>query len=168
MKYSTYRTTSATTSTPSISTSGVRGKTTWSGWNTIDDFSRQIISFSSCTELFKYLDTNFGGFLTNNEKENINILTWWKGRTRNFSILSIMTRDLLTPPASTVALKAVFSAGNRQMDKRNSLSPEILECQICVKDWDDPKYRIQQEVTKDNYVLKPFNNMDLLDDYRRQ
>ena len=42
MKYSTQRMTSVTTSTPSISTSDVRGKTTWSGWNAIANFSRQI------------------------------------------------------------------------------------------------------------------------------
>ena len=75
-----------------------------------------------------------------------------------------MAHNLLTPPASTVALEAAFSAGNRQMnERRSSLSPKILECQICVKDWDDAKYRIQHEVTEDNYVLEPFNNMDLLD-----
>ena len=76
-----------------------------------------------------------------------------------------MARDLLTPPASTVASEAAFSASNRQMEeRRNSLSPEILECQICIKDWNDAKYRIQHEVTEENYVLDPFNNMDLADD----
>ena len=76
-----------------------------------------------------------------------------------------MKRDLLTLSASTVALEAAFSVDNRQMnERRSSISPKILECQICVKDWDDAKYRIQYEVTDDNYVLEPFNNMDLLDD----
>ena len=45
MKYSTQCTTSTTTFTPSTSTSGVRGKTTWSGWNAIANFSRQSTSF---------------------------------------------------------------------------------------------------------------------------
>ena len=55
-----------------------------------------------------------------------------------------MTRDLLTPPTSTVALNVAFSVGNRKIDERRSLmSPEILECQICVKYWDCAKYRCQ-------------------------
>ena len=73
--------------------------------------------------------------------------------------------DLLIPPVSTVALEAAFSVANRQIDKRrNTLSPEILECQICVKDWDDTKYWIQHEITENSYVLESFNNIDLLDD----
>ena len=76
-----------------------------------------------------------------------------------------MVHDLLTSPVSTVASEVAFSAGYGQMDeRRSSLSPEILECQICVKDWDDTKYRIQHEVNKDNYVIEPFNNINLLDD----
>ena len=80
-------------------------------------------------------------------------------------ILSIMTRDLLTPLSSTVASQAAFSVGNQQIDeRRNSLNPKILECQICVKDWGDAKYQIQQEITENSYILEPFNNMNLLDD----
>ena len=161
MKYST-STASTNTATPSTSTSGVRGK---KPWNAIANYSRQSTSVSSRNELFKYLDTDFSVFLTESEKDNLDILAWWRDHTRNFSILSIMARDLLTPPASTVASEAAFSAGNRQMEeRRSSLSPEILECQICIKDWDDAKYRIQHEVTEENYILEPFNNMDLADD----
>ena len=64
MKYFTQR---MIVATPSTSTSGIRGKTTWSGWNSIDNFSRQITSFSPCTELFKYLGTDFSDFLTNTD-----------------------------------------------------------------------------------------------------
>ena len=98
------------------------------------------------------------------EKENLNILTWWRDHTRNFSIFSVMTRYLLTPPASNVISEAAFSVGNRQIDeRRNSLSSD-WDMQICVKNWDDAKYRIQHEIIEDNYVLELFNNMDLLDD----
>ena len=76
-----------------------------------------------------------------------------------------MERDLVTFLALTVASEVTFSASNQQMSKRrSSLSPEIPECQICIKDWNDAKYRIQHEVTKECYGLEHFNNMDLLDD----
>ena len=65
-----------TTSTPSTSTSAVRGKNTWSAWNAIANFSSQITNVSSRTELFKYLDTDLSDFSTDIEKENFDILTW--------------------------------------------------------------------------------------------
>ena len=134
MKYSPQRTTSATTSIPSTSISGVRGKTTCSGYNAITNFNRQITSLSSRIELSKYLDTDFSGFLTDDMVK------------RPYKIF-FDTRDLLNHLVSTVASEVVFSVGNRQMDERRSLlSPDILECQICVKNWDDTKYRIQPEV----------------------
>ena len=138
IKYFTQRTTSTTMSTPTF-TSGVRGKNAWSA---ISNVSRQITSVSLHIELFKYLGTYFSNFLKDSEKETPNILTWWKDQIRNFSILSIMTRDLLTPTTSTVASESAFSASTRQMDKRrSSLSLEILECQIYLKNW------MQHEVT---------------------
>ena len=76
-----------------------------------------------------------------------------------------MACDLLTPSASNVALETNFSIGNWQMDEgRSSLSLEILECQIYFKDWNDTKYQIQHEVTKEGYILEPFKTVDLLDD----
>ena len=76
-----------------------------------------------------------------------------------------MARDLLTPPSSIVTSKADFSGGNRQLDERRSLlSPDILEYQICIQDWDDVKYQISHEVIEENYILEPFKTVDLLND----
>ena len=127
----------------------------------------QNTSVSSRTELFKYLDTDFSNMLTDSERDSLNILAWWRDRgTRIFSILSIMARDLLTPPASpasTMASDAVFSACNQQLNEmRSSMSPQILEYQICLKDWDDAKHRIQHEVTEEDYILEPFKTMDII------
>ncbi|KAI3916475.1 hypothetical protein MKW92_036674 [Papaver armeniacum] len=55
-----------------------------------------------------------------------------------------MARDLLTPPASTVASESVFSASGRVLSKeRSRLSPDILEALVCIKDWNDAKKRRQ-------------------------
>ena len=72
IKYSTQR----TISTLSSWTSSVRGKNTRSVWIAIANFSRQNTSVSSHTEFFRYLDIDFSGFLTDTEKENLDILTW--------------------------------------------------------------------------------------------
>ena len=50
-------------------------------------------------------------------------------------MLSIIARDVLTVPVSTVALEAAFSVGGRVVsDKRCSLTPDSIEANICVKD----------------------------------
>ena len=64
-----------------------------------------------------------------------------------------------------MASEVVFSAGNRQLDgRRSSLTLEVLEYQICLKNWDDVKYRIKHEIIEESYILEPFKNADLLDD----
>jgi len=46
-----------------------------------------------------------------------------------------MDRDILTPPASTVASESVFSAGGRVLTLwRSRLMPKHLEVAICLKD----------------------------------
>ena len=48
-----------------------------------------------------------------------------------------MARDLLTPPASTVASESAFSIGGRVLEERRSrLSPDMLDCLMCLKDWE--------------------------------
>ena len=51
--------------------------------------------------------------ITNEEMTILNLLLWWKEHVRAFPILSIMARDLLTPPTSTVASKSAFSIEER-------------------------------------------------------
>ena len=65
---------------------------------------------------------------------DLNLLTWWKEHVRAFPVLSIMTRDLLTPPASTFASESAFSIGRRVLKKgRSRLSPDMLDCLMCLK-----------------------------------
>ncbi|CAL2267834.1 unnamed protein product [Prunus armeniaca] len=53
-----------------------------------------------------------------------------------YPIVSLLARDLLTVPASTVALESCFSAGGRVVsEKRANLSPSTIEALICLKDW---------------------------------
>ena len=50
-------------------------------------------------------------------------------------MFSIIARDVLTVPGSTVASETAFSAGGKVVsDKRCSLAPDFIEPNICVKD----------------------------------
>ncbi|KAF7123687.1 hypothetical protein RHSIM_Rhsim12G0124900 [Rhododendron simsii] len=104
---------------------------------------------SERSELTQYLEINL---VTNEEFQSFDILAWWKKTEKTFPILSIMARDLLTPPVSSVASESAFSAGNRVLDERRSrLAPDILDCLICLKDWEDARLGIQKCHPRDEF-----------------
>ncbi|KAI3850047.1 hypothetical protein MKX03_024922 [Papaver bracteatum] len=73
-----------------------------------------------------------------------------------------MERDLLTPPAFTVASESTFSACGRDLDdKRSRLKTEMLEALICVKDLDDAKYRDQAYIDE---ITVEFEHLGVIDD----
>ena len=68
--------------------------------------------------------------------ENFNVLAWWKKNSDAYPVLSLMARDFLAIPVSTVSSESAFSTAGRILGKdRTSLSPETLEALICTKDW---------------------------------
>ena len=63
------------------------------------------------------------------------ILRWWKMNADRFPILSILARDVLAVPISTVASESAFSTRGRVLDCfRSSLTPKLLEALICSQD----------------------------------
>ncbi|WCJ24775.1 Zinc finger BED domain-containing protein RICESLEEPER 2 [Euphorbia peplus] len=76
------------------------------------------------TELAAYLDE----ILVEDDSKELDVLNWWRIHSTRFPILSIMARDILVVPISTVASASTFSTGGRVIDEyRNSLSPEVVE-----------------------------------------
>lgn len=70
------------------------------------------------------------------EKEDFNILSWWQVQKYRFPVLSLLARDVLTMPTSTVASESAFSTGGRILDPyRSSLTPKIVEALVCGQDW---------------------------------
>ena len=68
----------------------------------------------------------------------------WKSHESTFPLLSKMARDLLTLSMSTVSLQYIFSiVANIIGDKRTTLTAEMLETLICLKDWEDGRIRLQ-------------------------
>ncbi|GJZ23904.1 zinc finger BED domain-containing protein RICESLEEPER 2-like protein [Tanacetum coccineum] len=59
-----------------------------------------------------------------------------KVNSQRFPILSLMARDVLAIPISTVASESVFSTSGRVLDSyRSSLGDKTIECLICTQDW---------------------------------
>nr|GEU33512.1 zinc finger BED domain-containing protein RICESLEEPER 2-like [Tanacetum cinerariifolium] len=111
-----------------------------------DKMKSSSTSTSTISELDKYLCESVEAFDSN---VKFDILAWWKVNSPRFPILSLMARDLLAIPISTVAFKSVFSTSGRVLDTfRSSLSDKSIEILICTQDWlrkDNDKIMEKQE-----------------------
>jgi hypothetical protein len=88
-------------------------------------------SQSMTSDLDKYLEEPI--FPRNSD---FNILNWWKVHTPRYPILSMMARDVLGTPMSTLAPELAFNTGGRVLDSsRSSLNPDTREALICTHDW---------------------------------
>ncbi|KAK2646346.1 hypothetical protein Ddye_021541 [Dipteronia dyeriana] len=77
--------------------------------------------------------------------DKFDILHWWREHEKHFPILSIIAKQILATPISTVAVEQEFSAGGNILDARRSLlSPESIQVQVCVEDWTKAGYRQQE------------------------
>ncbi|PSS05926.1 Zinc finger BED domain-containing protein [Actinidia chinensis var. chinensis] len=88
-------------------------------------------SHSIISDLDKYLEEPV--FPRNYD---FDILNWWKVHTPRYPLLSMMARDVLGIPMSTLGPEMVFSTHGRVLDRhRCSLNPDIREALICGQDW---------------------------------
>ncbi|GFP78689.1 zinc finger bed domain-containing protein ricesleeper 1 [Phtheirospermum japonicum] len=86
---------------------------------------------SVSSDLDKYLEEPV--FPRNHD---FSILNWWKVHMPRYPILSMMARDVLAIPVSTLGQDVAFSNCGRVLDKSySSLSPETREALICGQDW---------------------------------
>ena len=69
-------------------------------------------------------------------KMQLDILSFWKSQQYKYPILSLMARDILTVPITTVASESAFSIGGRVLDDyRSSLKEDVVEALLCSRDW---------------------------------
>ncbi|KAF7838952.1 zinc finger BED domain-containing protein RICESLEEPER 2-like [Senna tora] len=70
---------------------------------------------------------------------NFDILAWWIENANKYKILSLIARDVLDVPVSTVASESTFSTGGPVLDVfRSYLSPKMTEALICTQNWLSP------------------------------
>ncbi|XP_073287232.1 zinc finger BED domain-containing protein RICESLEEPER 1-like [Primulina huaijiensis] len=96
-------------------------------------------SQSTASDLDKYLDEPV--FPRNYD---FCILNWWKVHTPRYPILSMMARDVLGIPVSTLGPDVAFSNIGRVLDQyHGAASPDIREALMCGQDW----LKMEPEVT---------------------
>ncbi|KAI9197551.1 hypothetical protein LWI28_000520 [Acer negundo] len=102
---------------------------------------------SDCIRVFDEMKKNLISELSNFhvDLEQFNVLAWWKMHEKGFPVLSILARDLLTIPMSTLVSESVFKTGNHRVlnMERSMLPVEIMESLLCIKDWEDADTRDQ-------------------------
>jgi hypothetical protein len=113
-------------------------------------------SSASSSDLQMYLDS---ATIEVDNDNQFSVLGWWKANEPLYPIVSLMARDLLTIPASTVASESCFSAGGRVVsEKRASLSPSTIEALICLKDWNLAKSR-KQDAEQEEQLAEELMNI---------
>ena len=70
---------------------------------------------NNTTDIDRYLSVETIPFEDN---KDFAILEWWKKQQIKYPVLSIITRDVLTVPMSTIASEAAFNAGGRVVSKK--------------------------------------------------
>jgi hypothetical protein len=84
-------------------------------------------------ELSAYLDSdNVTAY-----EDDFDLLLWWRDHKLTYLILSIMARDVMSVPISTVSSESCFSLAGRIIEeRRRRLLPEHVEMLCCIKDWE--------------------------------
>ncbi|GAU48233.1 hypothetical protein TSUD_184130 [Trifolium subterraneum] len=113
------------------------------------------------TELERYLEDGL-----EDTSPTFNILTWWKGKTDKYHVLSRIARDILSIPVSTVSSESAFSTGGRVLDSfRSSLYPYTVEALICTQNWiKSPKVvDLESELVEVEKLESEFNGLVTID-----
>jgi hypothetical protein len=138
-----------------------------SSWNIIFCDAASVPSSSSrpspasCTvsELSSYLDSDS----LSQYDESFSVLNWWQDHKRTYPILSVLAKDIMTIPVSTISSESAFSLSGRLLDDwRRSLTPAHVERLSLIKDWEQADAR-QQHNMKNKDLEEMMENM-FLDD----
>ena len=114
-------------------------------------------SSGSVCELSAYLDSdNVTAY-----EDDFDILLWWRDHKLTFPILSIMARDIMSVPVSTVSSESCFSLTGRIIEERRGrLLPENVEMLALIKDWELGETR-QQHAVDNPELEEAFENLYL-------
>ncbi|KAJ9546731.1 hypothetical protein OSB04_019274 [Centaurea solstitialis] len=70
------------------------------------------------------------------DRNEFDVLRWWKVDSERFPILSKMARDLLVVPISTVASESTFTTSGSVLDSfSSSLTPKIVQALVYTQEF---------------------------------
>ena len=97
-------------------------------------------SLAAAFELSAYLNSD----TVNQFDDDFSILHWWHEHRLSYPVLSILTRDVMTVPVSTISSEYAFSMTSRIIEeRRRHLGPEVVEMLALIKDWEQADARLQ-------------------------
>ena len=74
-------------------------------------------------------------------------MQWWHEHKLTYSVFSVLDKDILTVPVSTISSESTFSLTGRIIEeRRRRLNPETVETLTCIKDWENAETRLQHMV----------------------
>ncbi|WVZ66996.1 hypothetical protein U9M48_016143 [Paspalum notatum var. saurae] len=115
---------------------------------------------ASTSELASYLDSDI---LTEFD-EDFNILSWWQKHRLTYPILSLLAKDVLTVPASTISSESTFSLAGRVIEeRRRRLTHDMVEVLSCIKDWELTDANLQHSVEEETNKLEEVHENMYLD-----
>jgi hypothetical protein len=105
--------------------------------------------------LSSYLDSDpFSDF-----DDDFNILSWWHDHRRLYPVLSILAKDIMTVPVSTISSESTFSLVGRVIEeRRRSLTCEMVKMLSCLKDWELGASRQQHDLENEE-LLSGFEDL---------
>ncbi|OMO96602.1 hypothetical protein CCACVL1_04875 [Corchorus capsularis] len=82
-------------------------------------------------------DSNVSGAALDETEDYKAFLKYWSKSSIWYSELSLLARDLLAIPISTIASESAFSVGKLKVINymRSSLKPKIVQAVVCLDDW---------------------------------
>ena len=115
-----------------------------SGWSEYAEYVNTIKSIrSQKSELDEYLEEHV---YKANDGSDFDVLDWWRVHALKYKVLSVMAKDILAIPVSTVASQTTFSAGIRVIDDcRASLSTDTLQVLLCGGDWVRHRFGVKKK-----------------------
>ncbi|GJY47055.1 zinc finger BED domain-containing protein RICESLEEPER 2-like protein, partial [Tanacetum coccineum] len=100
------------------------------------DHGLSSTSYDAKSELDRYLTEDIEDDNEYFQSKDFSVLDWWKKRSTTFPILSLVARDVLAMPISTVACESSFSTKGKVLDSFRTLLPsETIQALVCCEDW---------------------------------
>ncbi|WVZ49326.1 hypothetical protein U9M48_000695 [Paspalum notatum var. saurae] len=119
-----------------------------------------LSTVASTSELASYLDSD----ILAEFDEDFNILSWWQKHKLTYPILSLLAKDVMTVPASTISLESTFSLAGRVIEeRRRRLTLDMVEVLSCIKDWEFADTHLQHSVEEETQELEEVHENMYLD-----